>query len=103
MRLNTAEKLEAAALRADGWTIHRNGWPDFMAEKDGKFRFIEVKQKPDRLSANQKKMCKALFRLTGIKLEVRYYVNRNGALKADRLTGAKQEELLAWAKKYFSK
>lgn len=103
MRLNTAEQLEADALRADGWTVHRNGWPDFLAEKDGKFRLVEVKRKPDRLSGNQKNMCKALFRLTGLKLEVRYYSRRRGVLKADRLATDKLANLLAWARKYHAK
>ncbi len=100
MRLNTAEKLEAAALRADGWTLHRNGWPDFLAEKDGKFRFIEVKQYPQRLSANQIKMCRALFRLTGLKFEVKQYNRSNRARKRAELRDIKQAELLAWARKY---
>jgi hypothetical protein len=73
MRLSTTEQTEYERLKADGWTVYRNGWPDFLAEKDGKFRLIEVKSGDNKLSINQKKMCHALHRLTGLMLEVRQY------------------------------
>jgi hypothetical protein len=100
MRLTKAEKLEADALQADGWTLHRNGWPDFLAEKDGKFRLIEVKQNTRRLSAAQKNMCHALFRFTGLKLEVKVYKFAKGLLTGGEALAAKRRELRLWAEKY---
>jgi len=99
MRLNIAEKAEYDKLCAEGWTVYRNGWPDFLAYKDGKFRFIEVKRWPDRLSNNQKIMCGALFKLTGLKLEVRQYgkiLSKRAAIKEQKRKH--RQELLDWAR-----
>jgi len=73
--MQRSERLEYRRLITDGWKVYRNGWPDFLAEKDGKFRFIEVKtNKYGRLAANQKRMVHALYRLTKIPTEVRVYL-----------------------------
>lgn len=100
MKLTKAEKLEADALKADGWTLHRNGWPDFLAEKDGVFRLIEVKQNTGRLSPAQKAMCKALFRLTGLKLEIKKYRFVRGSLTGGEDLRAKRRQLQLWAARY---
>jgi hypothetical protein len=99
MRLNTAERQEAATLRAEGWTVHRNGWPDFLAEKDGQFRIIEVKKYPDRLSTAQKAMCRAIFRWTGVKLEIRQYGRAARRLTDQERIDKKRAEVRAWAAK----
>jgi len=91
--------MEFEKLKSEGWTVHRNGWPDFLAEKDGVFRFIEVKRVPDRLSANQKNMCRALFRLTGIKLEVRQYKKGGDRLAAIAAKAAISEKMRIIAQK----
>ena len=40
---NHAEREVRAQLEEDGWTVYSKGWPDYLAVKDGKARFIEVK------------------------------------------------------------
>lgn len=72
--MNRSERLEYRRLITDGWKVYRNGWPDFLAEKDGKFRFIEVKTaRSPHLSPGQKRMIHALYRMTKIHTEVRLY------------------------------
>jgi hypothetical protein len=69
-RLRASEQIVFDELRAEGWRVYRNGWPDFLAERDGQLRFIEVKLKGEKLSAVQKRIHRAL-RLAGIRVEVR--------------------------------
>lgn len=97
--LTKAERLEAITLIDAGWTLHRNGWPDFLAEKDGKFRFIEVKDGYDRLSKSQKRMIGALFRLTGIATEIKHYETVPIIRKNKNLL-QKRQAILLWARKY---
>jgi len=54
---NSHEAVVAEALENDGWTVYRNGWPDFLAVKDGQVRLIEVKPRASsRLSVRQSRV-----------------------------------------------
>jgi hypothetical protein len=55
---NLAEKAVREALEARGWTVHRGGLLDFIALRDDRLAFIEVKNREtkDRLSAEQRKV-----------------------------------------------
>lgn len=58
---NKHEAIVAEALESDGWEVYRNGWPDFLAVKDGQVRFVEVKPSLiSRLSQRQAKVAKHL-------------------------------------------
>jgi Holliday junction resolvase len=35
-------------LKAQGWTVCRRGWPDFLAVRDGRVIAVEVKPNSDR-------------------------------------------------------
>ena len=39
-----SEVLCKRELIKDGWEVFRGGWPDFLALKEGKLRFIECKR-----------------------------------------------------------
>ncbi len=52
--LNPAEIAVVQHLEAQGYTVVKKGWPDFLAWRDREVRFIEVKTSPrGRLSASQ--------------------------------------------------
>jgi len=48
------------SLEKDGYKVFKNGWPDFLTVKDGKLRFIEVKERWDVLSKEQIAMMQIL-------------------------------------------
>lgn len=62
--LRVLEKLQAL-----GYEILKAGWPDFLAIKKGRGRFIEVKRPNEKLRPSQIAMHEAL-RLLGIEVEV---------------------------------
>lgn len=73
-RLRTTNKSEirvANELMAMGYEVVKNGWPDFVAIKEGEVRFIEVKPDGHKagLKPRQQKMARILRRL-GIKVEL---------------------------------
>jgi len=43
--MNKAEKTLKDRLEQEGYTVYRNGWPDFIAQRKGKTIAIEVKAK----------------------------------------------------------
>jgi Holliday junction resolvase-like predicted endonuclease len=59
-KLTSAERLVAAQLEQEGWTIFHRGMPDFLAVKDGAVKFVEVKTRSTRLSSHQKEVIEAL-------------------------------------------
>ena len=73
---NPVERQVADQLIADGWEVMKRGWPDFLAYKDGKVRFVEVK--PARsgkrawtdLRTTQLRMAEILFEAFGVEVEV---------------------------------
>lgn len=68
-KLTTTEQEVFDELRADGWYVLRNGWPDFLAVRDGKVRFIEVKSAGNSLRAEQRRLHRELRKL-GIEVEI---------------------------------
>lgn len=55
--MTESENIVYNALVNDGWKVLRGGWPDFLAEKDGELRFIEVKSASSpNLSSGQQEM-----------------------------------------------
>lgn len=42
-KLNPREAVVARELENEGWEIFHRGWPDFLAVRGDKVRFIEVK------------------------------------------------------------
>lgn len=68
--LSATERTFLDLARDRGLKLHRNGWPDFLAElKSGEIVGIEVKSENDRLSRWQKSMFPVLESL-GIKVFV---------------------------------
>lgn len=67
---NAAEIAVCDHLEAEGYTVLKNGWPDFLAYRDGEVRFIEVKPHSGRrLSPRQQTMASAL-RPLGVTVEM---------------------------------
>jgi hypothetical protein len=56
-------------LTDNGWTIIRNGWPDFAAIKGSQLKFVEVKSDLSFLSEAQLQMHR-LLKERGFKVEV---------------------------------
>jgi hypothetical protein len=53
-RLQTVGEAQVyARLKAEGWTVVKHGWPDFMAMKGDQVRLIEVKACCDRRRETQ--------------------------------------------------
>lgn len=73
LRINAAERVVADSLEAEGWELLHRGWPDFLAVRGDKVRFIEVKRAfqpdPDNLSMYQRRVAAILAKL-GIEVEV---------------------------------
>lgn len=67
--LRPAEQTVYDMLRAEGWRVLKGGWPDFLAERGGSIRFIEVKNSNDRVGVAQKRILRSLRRI-GIEVEV---------------------------------
>jgi Holliday junction resolvase len=66
--MNRRELAVARSLRAEGWHVIRNGWPDFLCVRGLEVKAVEVKSRADRLSIAQKRAHKAL-RVAGIETE----------------------------------
>lgn len=60
--MNNTETAVAEALRTEGWTVLRRGWPDFLCHRDGMAAAIEVKSPRDRLSEDQVQIHRVLVR-----------------------------------------
>lgn len=41
---NPSEQAVGLAFERDGWKVYRSGWPDFLMERDGAIRAVEVKR-----------------------------------------------------------
>lgn len=63
------ERNIAARLTDAGYTVHVNGWPDLLVERDGKLVAYEVKAPGDTLRPHQERVHEAL-RAAGITVEV---------------------------------
>ena len=75
--LNPVEIEVVQALEAAGWTVVKRGWPDLLAWKAGKLRFIEVKRAHGhKLKASQAMVAEALRRGLGVQVEVLHPGNR---------------------------
>lgn len=46
--------------KKQGYIVHKNGFPDRVIEKDGEYKFIEIKNRDEKLRENQKIMHKIL-------------------------------------------
>lgn len=68
-RLKPAEREFLERAMGQGARILRNGWPDFLVERDGKTFAVEVKRGADDVSDAQARMFAALER-SGIKVYV---------------------------------
>lgn len=67
---NPAEISVCETLEHQGWRVMKSGWPDFLAVKDGKVRFIEVKPHQScGLSRRQREVAEVLASL-GIDVEL---------------------------------
>lgn len=69
--LSRSEYLFQQSALKEGWTIYRSGWPDFLLERDGILRFVEVKHHRHGLNPNQKTLFATLKR-NGFPVEVVY-------------------------------
>jgi hypothetical protein len=75
-----SERLEKERFERDGWTVYKNGWPDFLMTKqvDGKtvVRAVELKghysDGLQKIAPSQERMFAALKELLGIEVEVLY-------------------------------
>jgi VRR-NUC domain len=63
--MNVTEKRVAQFCRDGGFTVYRNGWPDFLLLHEGRAVgfALEVKTRSDRLRSEQKRMIEALDRM----------------------------------------
>jgi hypothetical protein len=61
-------------LKSQGYTVHKNGWPDFMATRDTETRLIEVKSSADRRRHAQLAVHRGLKNL-GVEVETRIIEN----------------------------
>jgi hypothetical protein len=69
---NDAEARCVEGLEAEGWTVMKKGWPDFLVVRDGVVRMIEVKPDASRtFSPAQRRVADALA-LLGIEVELWY-------------------------------
>ncbi len=66
---NRHEELAIQTLLDDDWEVLKRGWPDILAIKDGKVRFIEVKDGNTKLKPHQKRVSEILSYI-GITVEV---------------------------------
>lgn len=72
--MNTSESVFEVIAKSKGYTILRNGWPDFALRRaDGSLFCVEVKSYADSLSTEQIHMIEFLA-LAGIPC----YVSKNG-------------------------
>ena len=67
--VNESERRVYDALRRDGYSVYRHGWPDFLAIRDNKAKFVEVKGALKKLGGAQIRMHEAL-RSVGLDVEV---------------------------------
>ena len=63
-------------LKTQGYTVHKHGWPDFMATKGTEVRLIEVKSQHDVTKESQKAVHRGLKRL-GVSIETITKFNPN--------------------------
>jgi len=74
--LNPTEIRVCRELEADGWVVVKRGWPDFLAYRNGRVRFIEVKpisrrtKQPKHLKPSQAMVARWLKEAHGIDVEV---------------------------------
>ena len=69
-RLASREEAEVYnELKAQGYTVTKHGWPDFMARRGDEVRLIEVKSEADHRHQTQKDVSAGLARL-GAKVEL---------------------------------
>lgn len=66
---NGFERKVEKHLKNSGCSVFRNGWPDYLAVRDGKAVLVEVKHGQDTLSEDQIRMIEAL-RSLGLKVGV---------------------------------
>ena len=57
------EKAVYDRLKAEGYTVHKNGWPDFMASRGDEVRLIEVKNAVDVRRESQLRVHAGLAKL----------------------------------------
>lgn len=57
------------ALLAEGYTVLKGGWPDFICIKGNRIRFVEAKMPKQKVSPHQKRV-HDLLRRYGIKVEI---------------------------------
>lgn len=69
--MKKSENIVRRELEADGWTVLRNGWPDFLAIKGARAKFVEVKTNSTPFSPEQKAMFRALWKHTKLGYETR--------------------------------
>ena len=67
--MSPAEQVIAKRLKAEGWTVMKQGWPDFLCVRGDEIKAVEVKLKGDRLSASQIENHRIL-RIAGISVEI---------------------------------
>ena len=58
-------------MKALGYTVYRNGYPDFLLEKDNMLVFVEIKNNFDSIKPQQRRMFK-LLQKHGIKVAICY-------------------------------
>ena len=92
--LNESERRVYDALRRDGYSVYRHGWPDFLAIRDNKAKFVDVKGALKKLGGAQIRMHEAL-RSCGLDVEVISSPVKNPGVKG-RFTFTLDPGLLAW-------
>ena len=83
----TRSEMKAYRLcRRKGWTVHRNGWPDFICETPEGLCFVEVKSPNDTVPPHQRRVHE-LLRAAGFRVLVLWVSPRKGVRFKDEGQG----------------
>lgn len=85
--MNGFEEAVREELEDSGWTVYRNGWPDFLCRRkkghDFEYKAVEVKTVKDRLRSNQYEVLMALADL--IPVSVFHQKKKEGFFYEERI------------------
>ena len=103
--MNKTEEAVKQSLESNGWRVYKSGFPDFMAFKEGRVRFVEVKALGDTVRPEQSavveelKKCKLLCDIVYPQVMAEKIWIKNGqkqrtsALRTQRYRERKKKEL----------
>lgn len=66
--MNKLEEKVAQYYTKQGYIVYRNGWPDFLLQKNSEFMAVELKGKKDDLKAHQELILSRLTKIMPVRL-----------------------------------